>query len=149
MGLTLENPSAGCRRAKHLLSRSTRQHILTYEDASHAVHVSGAEYWRSLFARLHERLSQKQCLDVTASDTFLSLLCLPWFSPLQVCLHRPTPSPLLHPSYLQRRLLPQPSTLPWVRCCWAHAPCLQDIPITQLQLSYTWTTQPTIQGKQR
>lgn len=76
----------------------------------------------------------------------LSILSLTLLSPLQVYLHRPTPLPLLQLSCLQRLLLP--STLPWVRCCWPHATCLQDMATTLLQLNYTWTTQLTTPGKQ-
>lgn len=141
MGFTPENCSHGYGPAKYSNVSRTRQHVQT-------VHAS----WWSLFAHLHERLSQKQTMtrlhhnDSVTVCPFLSISSLPLPSPPQVYLHRPTPSPLLRLSCLQRLLLP--STLPWVRCCWPHARCHQDMPTTPLQLSCTWTTQPTTPGKQ-
>ena len=77
---------------------------------------------------------------------FLRVSSSPLFTPPQVCLLRPTPSPRLHLSCPLRLLLP--FTLPWVRCCWARALCPQHTPSTPLQLSCTWTTQRTTRGKQ-
>lgn len=148
MWFTPENCSPGYGSAKYSkwairckvsCTDFTLQHI-------HTVHVSGAE---SLFARLHERLPQKRTMTKPHRHDlyfchclFLSILSLS-FSPLQVCLHRPTPSPLLRLSCLQRLQLP--SILLWVRCCWPHGTCHQDMPTTPLQLSCIWTTQLTTQ----
>lgn len=76
----------------------------------------------------------------------LFLLLLLFICSLQVCLHLPTPSPLLLLSFMQRLL---PSTRPWDRCCWAHVCRRQDTLTTPPQLSYTWTIQHTTPGKQQ